>query len=189
MGRVIPTCLASFIVFFMVGVWHGASWKYIVYGIYHALFVSGGTLLADRYKAMRAFFHINDKSRLWKGFCVVRTFIIVTIGRYFSTASSLDDAIGLFRATGRSFNPWIFFDGSLYNLGLDRQNFWLMILAILGLILIDFGHESGVHFREVIERQPLPLRWGIIYLALFALLIFGIYGPGFDASAFIYQKF
>ena len=35
-----PSYLANLIVFFVVGVWHGAAWKYIVYGMYNGIIIA-----------------------------------------------------------------------------------------------------------------------------------------------------
>ena len=45
-GRTLPICLANLIVFFVVGVWHGAAWKYIVYGMYNGIIIAFSGLMA-----------------------------------------------------------------------------------------------------------------------------------------------
>ena len=64
-----------------------------------------------------------------------------------------------------------------------------MLLSIVGLMLLDFAQEKGVHLRETIARRNIVLRWSVYYCAIFALIIFGMYGPGYDAASFIYQRF
>lgn len=187
-GRVIPTSLASFIVFVIVGVWHGAHWKFVVYGIYQAVFVSTGTLFEPLYEKMRAVFRMRADG-LWRIFRILRTFFILTIGRYFSIAASTRDALRLLRATFRTFNPWVLLDGSLYTMGLNRKNFWLLLYAIVGLMIIDVMQERGIRIRSWIAERNLIFRWTIYYIALFSLIIFGMYGPGYDAASFIYQLF
>lgn len=188
-GKVIPTSLASFIVFLIVGIWHGANWKYVIYGIYNAFFVSTGTLFEDLYAGMRKFFRINEQRKSWKLFQTVRTVFIVTIGRYYSRADSAGQAFAMLKATFKGFNPWVLFDESFYQLGLDRKNFQFMILSILFLLLIDFMQERGIKIREMIAGQNIMIRWTVYYAAVFTLIIFGMYGPGYDAASFIYQQF
>jgi len=57
------------------------------------------------------------------------------------------------------------------------------------LFYVDFIHEKGISFRTVIARQPLVFRWLIYIAAILAILIFGIYGPKYNAADFIYQGF
>lgn len=188
-GKLIAPSLASFITFFLIGMWHGAGWKYVWYSVYQGVFVSTGTLLADVYAKGREVLKINPETAKWRVFQILRTFLLVTIARYISLAKDMRDSIGLFKATFASFNPWVFFDSSLYKLGLDRQNFWLMLVSIVVLMTVDFIQERGVHIRETLARQNIALRWSIYIAAVVVLLVFGMYGPGFDAAGFIYENF
>ena len=188
-GKIIPTCTASFIVFVLVGIWHGAAWKFIVYGLYQAIFVSTGNLFERGYARIKQALHINEKCITWNLFQMVRTTVIITFGRYLSRAASFREALGMWRATFRSFNPWIFFDGSLYDLGLSEKNFRLMLLLIALLLAVDVLHERGVHIREALEKTDIIFRWTVYFAAIFAIIIFGVYGPGYNAAAFIYQGF
>ena len=43
--------------------------------------------------------------------------------------------------------------------------------------------------REMLDRQNIVFRWAVIYAAIFAILIFGVYGLGYDASAFLYEQY
>lgn len=79
-AKVAPAVLASFIVFTCVGVWHGAEWKYVVYGFYQALFVSTATLLEPLYARMRKGLHVREKSAGFQAFRVLRTFLVIMVG-------------------------------------------------------------------------------------------------------------
>ncbi len=99
------------------------------------------------------------------------------------------DTARLLKDTGHSFNPWVFFDGTLYTLGLDRPNFNLLFISIVILAIVDIIQEKGVKIRETIARQNIIIRWVIYYAGIFSIIIFGMYGPGYDATSFIYQRF
>lgn len=188
-GKLIAPSLASFITFFLIGMWHGAGWKYVLYSLYQAFFVSTGTLLADVYAKGRAIFRINEASKGWRVFQSLRTFFMITMARYFTRAKDLPGIAALFKATFTRFNPQVFFDGSLYTLGLDKPNFYLMLLSIAGFLVIDYIQEKGIRIRQTLAEQNILIRWGIYYAAILALIIFGMYGPGFDAASFIYERF
>ena len=188
-AKVLPTCLASFIVFFLVGVWHGADWKYVIYGIYQATFVSTATLLEPFYAKCRAMFKVNTECHSWKLFQTLRTILLVTIGRYLSRAESAKIAFDMMKATIQEFNPWVFFDGSLYELGLDQKNFQFMIITIIFLFVVDFVKERGINLRMEIAKLDIVLRWTIYFVGIFSIIVFGIYGLGYDAGNFIYQGF
>lgn len=95
--KVFSAIIASIIVFIIVGIWHGTGWNYVVYGCYQALFVSSAVLLRPVCKKLVSLVHIPDDSISWRLFRVLRTFIILTIGRYFIRAKDLTQAFGLLK--------------------------------------------------------------------------------------------
>ena len=185
----IPPSLASFTVFLIIGIWHGVGWKYVVYGIYQAFFVSAGTLFEDGYARLRRLCRIDESSRGWRRFQTFRTVLIITAGRYFSRAVDLGQVIGMMRATLAQFNPWVFFDGTFYRLGLNEKNFRLMLLSVAVLLGVDILQEKNIRLREAIAGCNIVVRWGIYYAAVLTVVIFGMYGAGYDAAGFIYQAF
>lgn len=188
-GKVVPASIASFFVFILVGMWHGASMKYVVYGIWNATMVSTNTLFDETYRKMRKFFHVNEKAFSWKAFQVIRTYFLTLFGRYFSRGNSLADAIAMLKATFSSFNPWIFFDGTIYSLGLNQKNFNLMLIMIVLLAIVDVLHERGVSIREKLDSSDIVLRWTVYFAVIFAIIIFGTYGTELQLRDFIYQGF
>ena len=64
-----------------------------------------------------------------------------------------------------------------------------MILSLLILLGVDILHEKGVSIRESLLKQPVVIRWSVYYAAILAILIFGVYGPGYNAANFIYFQF
>ncbi|MBQ2641512.1 MAG: MBOAT family protein, partial [Lachnospiraceae bacterium] len=63
------------------------------------------------------------------------------------------------------------------------------ILMILLLAAVDIVNERGQTIRGIVASQQLPFRWAVYLTAIAAILIFGMYGPGFDMSSFIYAQF
>lgn len=188
-GKVFPSFLASFLVFVLVGIWHGANWKYVIYGIYHATFVSTETLFEKPYAQLRNLCRIREDAVGWKLFQMARTLVIVSLGRYCDVAPDAGTVFKLIRATFSKFNPWIFFDGSLYEFGVDERNFSMLLLLIILLVAVDLINERGRTVRGIIASQQLPFRWTVYLAAIAAILVFGMYGPGFNLSSFIYAQF
>ena len=57
------------------------------------------------------------------------------------------------------------------------------------MFVVSLLQEKGHSIREDISKQNLPFRWLLYYGIIFSILIFGIYGPGYNASDFIYGQF
>ncbi len=188
-AKVIPTCLASFIVFTLIGVWHGASWKYVAYGLYSATFVSTATLLEPFYAKCRKFFKVNTESKWFGYFQVLRTILLVTIGRYFSRAGSFMAAAGMYLATVKGFTSWSDFTGVLSSVSMSWINFGFMILMIGLLFFVDYKQEKGVDILGYIAGKKIVVRWIFYFALLFGIIIFGIYGYGYETANFIYQGF
>ena len=189
-GKKIPPFIAMFIVYFLVGIWHGSSWKYAAYGIYNGIFIMFGILLDDVYANGRSKLGIKEESRGWKLFQIIRTFIIVSIGRMMVRAYRFKASLIMFKAmTHRWWDLTFIVDGSLKSLGLNTANWIVLIIALIVLFYVDIKHEQGISMRERIAEKPIYIRWAIFYLAIIIVLIFGVYGPQYDAASFIYEQF
>ena len=188
-GKVFPSFLASFMVFVLVGIWHGANWKFVYYGLYQATFVSTETLFEKPYADLRRICRVREEAAGWKLFQMIRTLTILSIGRYVDVVPDMPTVIRALKATFSTFNPYIFFDGSLYTLGVDERNFGILILMILLIAAVDVINERGQTVRGIIARQQFPFRWVVYLAAIAAVLVFGMYGPGFNMSSFIYAQF
>lgn len=86
------------------------------------------------------------------------------------------------------YNPWIFFDDSLFTLGLSWKEWGVLLVSILILMYVEKLQQS-ICIRDRVLAQPLLIRWGIYLGAVAAIMIFGTYGFGFTASDFIYGGF
>lgn len=186
-GRLLPICLANIIVFLLVGIWHGAAWKYIVYGLYNGLIIAVSSLLAPLYKKGMVFFHINPKSKIWHMWQILRTFLLVNISWYFDIAPNLAGSFTMMKNTVIGFSPSALRDGTLMALGLDRLDYIILFLGCVVVFVISLLQENGVKIREAIESKPLVLRW-----LLYGLLVFGTPMFGYvmtTAGGFIYAQF
>ncbi|WP_269476875.1 MBOAT family O-acyltransferase [Hominibacterium faecale] len=187
-GKLLPVLIAQLLTFLTIGVWHGADFKYIAYGLYQAFFIICGILFEPYLIRLTKALKINTETFSWKLFQILRTFVLIVIGRYFSRAASFSAALVMMKNT-LVFNPRVFFDDSLYTLGLTQGDFRLLFIGIVVWLIISLMQEKGISIRETLAEQNLVFRWFIYIAAICAVLIFGIYGSGYDATGFIYREF
>ena len=188
-AKLIPGCIASFLVFILVGIWHGSGWNYVLYGIYHGLFIAVGPIFEGVYSKAKNVIGITNENRVFKVFQMVRTFIIMVFGWYFAGSMSAQSSFGMIRATFGAFNPSVIKDGTLLTLGVSGKNILVFLIALSAIVVVDVLHEKGYHIRELIESQRFPIRL-VVYLAgIFSIVIFGVYGYGVSQAGFIYQGF
>ena len=80
-------------------------------------------------------------------------------------------------------------NGQIYEYGVSEKGMTVVIFGILVLLVVGILRERGMKIRETVAQQGIILRWTLYLLLLAVVLIFGVYGPSYDASAFIYGQF
>ena len=189
-GKRIGPCIAMFIVYLLVGLWHGPNWKYVAYGIWNGLFIMSGILFENQYKNLLSLLHINSDSKLFNIFRMIRTFLICSIGRLFSRADTLIGALAMFKLMFTKFFDVSYLNRELLaSLGLDLPN-WILVFVVFILILyIDYLKEKKIDIRQEIASKNIIIRWVIYYILIMSILVFGLYGGAYDGSSFIYGRF
>ena len=187
-ARIINTIIHLLIVWLLTGIWHGTGWNYVVWGLYYGLIIICSTVFAGQYHKLAEKLHIDETTKSYRRFQMVRTFFVFAGGRLITAPGTLSDTWTAVKQMSGSFNPWIFWDGTLYGMGLDYKDWCVVVIGLLLVRRISIMQEKG-SVREAIARRNIVLRWVIYYGAFFAILIFGMYGPGYNASDFIYGNF
>lgn len=184
----IPTYLAMLVVWFISGVWHGEGLQYIVNGLWHGFLITGGETIAEPSARLWKRLGVREDSLTLKIFRVCRTFCLLAIGEIMFRSESTAMMAGMLKGLFAVCNPWILFDGSLLAFGLDGKDF--VVLAAALLILLGAGLASRREsLRAWLNRQELFIRWGILLAGVFAVAVFGVYGPAYDPTPFIYFQF
>lgn len=188
-GKLLPVLIPQFIVFFLIGVWHGAQWKYMAFGFYNGVLIVLGILFDQPIKNFVEKTKIKTNCFSWRLFQVLRTFILVALGKIITRASDLDAAIYMIKSMFHNWDGNIFIEGGLLQLGLDIQDLFVLLFASLTLLTVSLMQESGIGIREALSRQNIWFRWLIYLIAIFSLILLGVYGLNYDASDFIYRGF
>lgn len=188
-GKMLPTMLAMLITFTLVGIWHGSSWKFVAYGLYNAFFIVLGIFFDPLLEGLFKKYKVNIKNFSWRFYQMGITFILVGFGRYFSRADSFKTAIRMWLRTFRTFNISDFISGNFLNLGLDTAQVLVLVLSLVVLLVVEIVQERGISLRDWIAQQGLVFRWSLYLVAIFTILIFGVYGMGFNRNSFIYMGF
>ncbi len=191
LAKIVPSSVTPFVVFFLIGIWHGASWQYVAFGLYNAIIVSTSVALAPVFKKIIAFLKINTETFSWKLFCIVRTFLVLGVSKLLVCAPGLRAALHMIKGILTDFDPDFLFglDGRMFELGVDGKNMFVAFIGVLVLLTISILQENGMKIRETISKQNLLFRWAIYLIAIAVILVFGIYGPDYSAASFIYEAY
>jgi D-alanyl-lipoteichoic acid acyltransferase DltB (MBOAT superfamily) len=168
------------IVFFITGLWHGAGWTYVIWGMLHGVYMLIGSLTTNIREKALEYIGIIKSSRIHKAFQLIITFHLVAFGWIFFRANTISDAFyiikNLFVSSSLTFNKVFILS--------ERREF---VVAILAILFMEFIHliQERVRIRQFLDDKPIVLRWVLYYAIIFAILIFGVY----EEVPFIYFQF
>lgn len=189
-GERIVLYLGMFVSWFLIGLWHGGSWKYIFgVGLWFFAVIVAGEIFSPAFVKLAKRLHVNMECFSYRLFQRLRTFAVVAFGLSFFRAASAKEGVKLWAEAFASWNPHVLFGSSLFTFGLDLQDMIVLTVGALVLLAVSCMQYRGVHIREWLAGQNLIFRW-VLYLALFFfVIIFGMYGKQYNAADFIYQGF
>ncbi len=188
-AKVIPTAAATFVVYLIIGIWHGANFRYIVFGFYNGMILTASVLLANSYSVWKKRLKIRDNSSLFRFFCILRTTAIVFVGRYITRAPRLMVALQMLKKTVTSPCFYQLSDGTFGSFGLSLVDYLVVLVGYIALFYIEWRQEQGMDLRKTLEQKSPFVQWLCLFLPLVLLCIFGIFrGSGIQVE-FIYQQF
>jgi alginate O-acetyltransferase complex protein AlgI len=183
-ANVIPVAFSLFFVWFLNGLWHGASWKYICYGLYYYLIMIIGMIFKPVSDFIINKLKIKITSFAYHLFQIIRTTILVFIGMLIFRASNLSIAFSMLKSTIQKCNC-----NDILKLGWSISDIVVLGITFILLLIISILQEKGHVIREDISKKKIWIRWAIYYIAFFSILVFGIYGHGYNPGSFIYGQF
>ena len=189
LGKIIPTSIATFTVYFIIGIWHGANFRYVFFGFWNGALITGAFLLDGTFVKMKNRLGITGKEGWYHGFQMLRTMVLVFIGRYVSRAPRLLTAFSMLWTTVSRPQLSQLRDGILLKLGLGGRELAVVAVGVLVLLAVEGAQEKGVAIRKAMERQNLLIQWLGILVPLLVLLVFGILRDSTISAEFIYKQF
>lgn len=188
-GKQFTTFAAMFILWFTVGIWHGGAWKYVIgSGLLHWFYIVMEELLEEPCAKCMKRLKINPESKVIGAIRIVRTFFLVCIGDLFFRAKNVPVAFRMLKSAVSTWNPDVIWNGAILNLGIGGVELIIVIVSLFILLAVSLLQQKG-SVRDMIAARKLPVRWLIWYILLFWVILFGSYGPEYNAADFIYQGF
>lgn len=184
------TSVALIITFLISGVWHGAKWGFIIWGLLHGLFLCCSLYWKPYQKRLYRWLGVEKTPllRLWQTFV---TFQMVSFAWIFFRADSLPDARYIithifgdgWRPSG---NMGDFVQKNLFLMQSTRETYVAVLCMLFVTIVGMVSHRTGNRdLSQILTDRPIFLRWGIYYSLLLGIIMLGV----FNRSNFIYFKF
>lgn len=188
-GALFSGSIALFFVWICNGLWHGAAWTYIFFGLYHFFLIVLGNIFTPLVIKICKILKINRKNFAYQGLQICKTCVLIVFGELIFRAYTLESA---FLCIKKIFCDFTFLgvkNGTLFNLGLDRHDFFIIILISLVVFISSVLKERGVNIRESVASKNVFVRWSLYYLLILIIIIFGAYGVGYKPVDPLYANF
>ena len=186
-GKRVPVYLCSLMVWFTTGIWHGASWNFIAWGLANCIVILISQELTPLYRKFHERLDVDGK--LWyKIFCVVRTVLLMSSLRIFDCYESVGQTIRMYFGMFTAGNLHVLWDGSMLKLGMNLTDYVIAFAGLIILVAVSLVQRKEP-VRDQIARLPYPAKCMIWFGLFLIVLLMGAYGQGYDESQFIYNQF
>lgn len=188
-ANLVPMTFALFCVWFFNGIWHGASWKYVLYGLYYYILMMIGMYLRPVSDKLLHALHIAPESKGFALFQMVRTFLIVNVGMMLFRCHTISQWGQSLARIFTDFDGACLTNGTVLSLGNDWQDFLIMGIGVLVVGIVEVLQEKGHTIRSELARRPVVLRYAVFLALILGVIVFGAYGTGYETVAPIYGQF
>ena len=168
-----------FFVFLISGIWHGANWTFVIWGLLHATFLICTVILQERFSTIK----------IPTGIKIALTFLLTCFAWIYFRASNVPTA-NQFLLKIFSFNTNYFALGKSDWYGLPDTflglPFWKFSLT-LGIVPLFFILDYFAFRKDKnnIFKLSQPFRWAFYYTLILSIVFLGV----FDTNQFIYFQF
>jgi D-alanyl-lipoteichoic acid acyltransferase DltB (MBOAT superfamily) len=174
------------VVFLICGLWHGASWTFIVWGFIHGSYLVLGLITRNVRSGIAHSIGLDSVPLLHKGMQIVVTFILVSLAWAFFRSDSLYDGVYIIAHLHTGWSDILSANAidRLIFLGKPRTEF---VIAISSLVFVWVIHFLETHstMRTMFSGKPVVFRWPVYYILVTAILLLSAPGP----QKFIYFQF
>ena len=186
-GKRIPVYLATVITWFLTGLWHGAGWNFIVWGLLNALVIIVSQELEPLYSRFRKRFPRLCASWGYGAFASIRTFLLMGLIRSLDVYRNVPLTFKMWGSIFTKFNLPELLSGGISALGLGLADYIIIVCGCIIMFAVSsLGKERSV--RDRLYNRPV-LSWCLCGALFVAVILFGAYSVGYDASQFIYNQF
>ena len=175
---------STFLVFVIIGLWHGAAWNFILFGGYVGFILVFGEITKPYRKRLTDFLFPECSptlGRLHKGIQILTVFLCMLFACVLFRSNSISHAFLILRNMFRNLH---FSEDAILIPKFSGYELVIAGLAILLLEIIQWIHASKP-ICQTLAQKPIWIRWSVYYTLIFGILIFG----EFNLTPFVYFQF
>lgn len=188
-GPLIAGTVALFCVWFCNGLWHGAAWNYIFFGMYHFTLILIGNIFEPVIQWIAKIIHIDRNCWPYRILQIMRTVILVNIGELFFRANGLRAGLAMFKKMICNFTFDSVRTQTVFKIGMDKHDFLIVAITVFIVFIISLLKENKVEVRCELSKRNTVIRWAVYLVMILYIVIFGAYGIGYVPIDPIYANF
>lgn len=189
LGKRVPFYLSTLTIWFATGIWHGATWNYILWGITNGVVI----LISQELKPMYDKFHKTypnmKENKVFIAFTVFRTFWLMCFIRAFDCYATVPITFQMYGSLFTNFSLAQFLEQGISHLTYEPIQWFSTIYGVVVLLFVGWVTVDNRPFTQHLEEKSILCKTAVLYFLLFSILLLGAYGVGYDSSQFIYNQF
>lgn len=187
-GKLAAPCLSTVVVFLMVGLWQGPGLSNIAYGLWNGGLMSLAMIFGPAFAQVNEKLGLDEKNLPFRVFQSLRTCGLVVIGRYFSRADSLMQALRMLKRTVFHFGWSALGADTFLSFGLTGYDWLRLGVAGAALLAVELALEKGVPLRERLDRRPWGVQFLVLFIAVLLLVAFVYLNTDYTAIMYVYEN-
>ena len=178
---VIPTALLA--VWFLTGLWHGASFKYVAYGLYYFVLMLGVHFLKPHLNRFWEKVGVEEDNKVLGAVRIGITWILVVIGMILFRADNVAEFVELMGT--------LFTEGAAFSIlsVLDAKELAVLLGSLVILLSGTFFEKKGFSWNAQYNRLSYPNKYLVCFAAACFIIVFGAYGLDYMPPDPIYGGF
>lgn len=185
-GSLIGGSIALFVVWLLNGLWHGAGYTFLLFGMYHFILIFIENLSKPMINKLYNKINFNKENKLYRIFQSLKVCILVIFGELIFLSPNIKALTIMVKKMFTNF----YLDKNLFSiLSLDILDYIVLLVALIIVFIISFCKEKNINIRENISKKNIFIRWTIFYILIFSIIIFGAYGSFYQPVEAIYADF
>ena len=189
LAKRLPVHITLIFVWFLTGLWHGATWNFIVWGLANGVVLMFSLEMAPIYERFNTRFPSLADNRIFRCLQIFRTFWLMNMIRSFDIYDGVGTTFKMMGSIVTNFSLSEFLTQGVSNFNLEILDYISAGAGLLVVFWVSWLGRGEVDYRERLDGFKWPLKYAAVGLILFMTLVFGAYGYGFDARQFIYNVF
>jgi len=190
LGKRLPVHISLLWVWFLTGLWHGATWNFIAWGLANGIVI----MLAQELTPLKNRFHARfagaKTNRIFICLQILWTFWLMNMIRSFDIYAGVRNTFGMMGSVVTDFGLGDFLTRGLSELTLYTADYIAAGAGMLVIFWISYLGRDGTDYRDKLKNNfHWVARYAVVGLIFFMTLVLGAYGHGYDARQFIYNMF